>query len=331
MRYAIAVDAISSALNGVVSLAWQTTSLAPGIVINPVGTNQIAGSSFTFSVSASGMAPLTYQWRFRNTNLTDTGTITGSSSNVLLLGKIYPGQAGPYTVVVSNAYGSITSAPAHLIVLDNSRVVHFQPAIAGLGGRSRVPLYFQAQGDENNLAGSVLFDPALLLNTRLNITSNATWSLTVNTNEIAQGRLGFTVRMPVGQSFASGNYPLAYLIFEVAASLPPTTSSLGFVNQPVEKDAHSIAGAPLPVLFTSAALQLEQVEAFGRAEPLLDGKVHLQFQGLTGRWYVLEGSEDLQQWLPLRTNQIDFESPIRFSDPDFARFPVRYYRTRLLP
>ena len=59
-------------------------------------------SGTTLAINASGTPPLTYQWQLNGTNISGaTGasyTISGSATN-----------AGSYTVVVSNAYGTATS------------------------------------------------------------------------------------------------------------------------------------------------------------------------------------------------------------------------------
>lgn len=58
----------------------------------------------------TALGPLSYQWQFGGNNLADATNSTFSLPSVSL------SQAGNYQVVVSNAYGSITSAPALLDV-----------------------------------------------------------------------------------------------------------------------------------------------------------------------------------------------------------------------
>jgi hypothetical protein len=69
-------------------------------------------SPVTLSVTASGSAPLAYQWHF-NTNT----PISGATSNSLLLGAADLADAGTYSVIVTNNYGSITSGLATVTVL----------------------------------------------------------------------------------------------------------------------------------------------------------------------------------------------------------------------
>jgi hypothetical protein len=85
--------------------------ISPGMVIQP--TNQIVmpGSSAGFTFLAGGEPPLTYQWQLNGTNLTDNSIYSGSTSNILIVSTL-TNTMGNYTVVVSNSYGSTTSATA---------------------------------------------------------------------------------------------------------------------------------------------------------------------------------------------------------------------------
>ena len=76
----------------------------PTISRQPVGTNVPAGSPFTLSVEASGLAPFTYQWRHSGTNL------PGATSDVLTIQKASAADAGTYQVIVSNVAGNTASA-----------------------------------------------------------------------------------------------------------------------------------------------------------------------------------------------------------------------------
>jgi hypothetical protein len=69
------------------------------------------GSPATFAVRALASGPLTYQWR-RNLQ-----PLAGRTSSTLALASVTTNDAGSYTVVVSNAQGSVTSAAATLTVL----------------------------------------------------------------------------------------------------------------------------------------------------------------------------------------------------------------------
>ena len=57
-------------------------------------------------------APLSFQWHFNGTNL------QGAVDAALTLTNVQLAQAGTYTVLVTNAFGSVLSSNAVLTVLD---------------------------------------------------------------------------------------------------------------------------------------------------------------------------------------------------------------------
>jgi hypothetical protein len=86
---------------------------APIITTNPASLTISAGNAATFSVAATGTAPLAYQWRFNNTN------ILGAITNFYNLASAQFTNAGNYAVVITNFSGSVTSTPAVLTVTTN--------------------------------------------------------------------------------------------------------------------------------------------------------------------------------------------------------------------
>jgi hypothetical protein len=52
------------------------------------------------------------------------------------------------------------------------------------------------------------------------------------------------------------------------------------------------------------------------------------WQGAVGDRSVIEASQDLIQWVPIRTNSVDFDGRVHFRDPDASRYPHRFYRAR---
>jgi glucose/arabinose dehydrogenase len=87
----------------------------PSITVQPVGRTVPIGQPATFTVSASGSAPLAYQWR-RNGNA--IAGATGSSHTVA--NPQLPDSGALFNVVVSNSFGSATSDAAQLFVTQNS-------------------------------------------------------------------------------------------------------------------------------------------------------------------------------------------------------------------
>jgi sugar lactone lactonase YvrE len=83
---------------------------APVITTQPQGAAVAAGGSVQFVVTATGEPAPSYQW-FRNNT-----AIGGATAASLAFSNVQAGDAGNYTVTVSNSAGSVTSATATLTV-----------------------------------------------------------------------------------------------------------------------------------------------------------------------------------------------------------------------
>lgn len=89
---------------------------APVITTQPASQTVAPGSTVSFSVTATGAAPLTYQWTFSNA-AGQTSVVPGATGATLSLNAVDLTQAGSYTVTVRNSAGaSVTSRPATLNV-----------------------------------------------------------------------------------------------------------------------------------------------------------------------------------------------------------------------
>jgi FG-GAP-like repeat/Regulator of chromosome condensation (RCC1) repeat/Immunoglobulin domain/Immunoglobulin I-set domain len=97
------------------SNALLTVLTPPSLTSQPVSVTNVVGNWAFFSTSATGSPPISYQWFFNGVPLTD-GQITGSASNILTVASMLTSNAGQYWCVVSNDYGSVTSAVVSLIV-----------------------------------------------------------------------------------------------------------------------------------------------------------------------------------------------------------------------
>lgn len=82
----------------------------PVILAQPSDQTVTEGQTVTFNVTASGSAPLAYQWRW------NTASIPGETNATLTLPGVAPSSAGTYSVVVSNNLGTAASSNAVLIV-----------------------------------------------------------------------------------------------------------------------------------------------------------------------------------------------------------------------
>lgn len=86
-------------------------AIPPSITTQPDSQSVNAGGPVSFTVAASGTAPLSYQWRKNGTNL------SGATSATYSIASVQTTDAGGYSAVVTNTAGSATSTTATLTVL----------------------------------------------------------------------------------------------------------------------------------------------------------------------------------------------------------------------
>lgn len=86
------------------------TITAPSITSHPASQTVTEGNFVSFSVGAAGTEPFSYQW-YRN-----GGALSGATGSSYSIGSASFGDAGNYTVDVSNSAGTATSNAASLTV-----------------------------------------------------------------------------------------------------------------------------------------------------------------------------------------------------------------------
>jgi hypothetical protein len=86
------------------------SGVPPQVLLHPTNRTVTAGAPTAFLVSATGTPQLRYQWRHEGTNL------VGRTTGTLILQNVQSINAGNYSVVISNDYGSAISSNALLTV-----------------------------------------------------------------------------------------------------------------------------------------------------------------------------------------------------------------------
>ena len=107
----IVTNSVSSATSTQATLTVNAAPAAPTITMQPANQTAAAGQTATFSVTASGTAPLSYQWRKNSANISaatagsyTTPATTSADNN------------SKFDVIVSNSVSSVTSTQATLSV-----------------------------------------------------------------------------------------------------------------------------------------------------------------------------------------------------------------------
>ncbi len=188
--HGFSIDDLTITSDGVVA-----TIMPPGITTHPQSRTNNYGTTATFTVSANGTAPFTYQWRKNGSPLSDGGNTSGSMNQTLSITAVTDPDEGSYDVIVSNGAGATNSAVAVLTVNDPGFFT--QPA-----SRTNVA------GDTANFFASAAGTPFLTYQWQRNgidladggnisgATSNALNILNVSTNDQASYTIVVTSGVP---------------------------------------------------------------------------------------------------------------------------------------
>lgn len=204
-----------SVLSGAVSI--NPPDMAPQILTHPQSQTVLQNGSVTFSVAATGTAPLSYQWRHGTTEL------AGQNSTNLTLFNVQASQAGGYSVLVSNGAGSITSQVATLVV----QAPNTPPILGAIGNRAVNEmnlLSFTVSAVDNDSPAQTLtysFDP----DPPVGLTIHPTTGLVTWTPQESQGPSTNTVTIRVtdnGTPALSDSETITIIVHEVNA--PPSIS-----------------------------------------------------------------------------------------------------------
>lgn len=250
---------ITNTYGSVTSQVATLTVADPFITTQPVSRSANAGSSVQFSVVAGGSLPLGYQWFKNGSVLSDGGNISGVHSTVLTLNNVSGGDGGGYSVAVTNAFGSVTSQVAILVVGDP--FITTQPisrsANAGANVQFSVvaggtlPLGYQwfkngsALSDGGNISG--VHSTVLTLNNVLGgdagsysvLVTNAFGSITSGVAMLTVVGDPFIMTQPVSQSANAGTS----VQFSVKAGGTPPLGYQWLKNGSILSDGGNVSGA----------------------------------------------------------------------------------------
>lgn len=140
-------------------LVLGTAPVVPTVLRPPQSATVDAGTAVVLNVVASGTQPLRYQWQRNGVAL------PGATFDVLVIVPATEADAGSYTVTVSNAAGSATSAAAQLTVTPPqppvvtlpplpAAVVAGQSATFTVTATGSAPLRYQWQKNGEDIAGA---------------------------------------------------------------------------------------------------------------------------------------------------------------------------------
>ncbi len=162
---------ITPSSGGSINVSGESSVNMPSIVTQPTSQTANAGTNVALSVAATGKSNLTYQWQLNGSNM------PGATGSTLTLSNIGTTQTGNYTVVVADAYNSVSSnagvvtvnVATHPINISSRAYVGagFQVLVAGffVEGQTSETILIRGVGptlSQQNITG-VLASPQLTL------------------------------------------------------------------------------------------------------------------------------------------------------------------------
>ncbi len=319
----------------------------PAILVQPAGTTNFDGSTVTLSVTAAGTTALAYQWYQEGV------PVYGANSNALTMTNLVDGDAGHYTVVVTNSVGSVTSTPALLVTVaplittqpTNVTVLQGQAASFSVGVNGQTPFTYQWQLGGSSITGAT---------NRIYSIGHATNSIDAgNYQVIVVNPIGIqtsiaavlTVVVPpvittpltnvitvVGQTVQLGvtttGTPLAYQWRLSSTNLPGANSATLTLNNVTTNNAgtYSVTVTNLGgTASSSATLTVYPTVVPVMAFSYTNHQFTLSLAGVPTYNYSIQTSSNLTDWTDLTTNV----SPFTFTDTNWVA--TRVYRGKYLP
>src|SRR6058998_1051276 len=259
------------------TLTVNAAAVAPAITAQPVSQTVTAGQTATFSVTAAGTAPLSYQWQKNGANISGA-----TSASYTTPATTSTDNGATFDVVVSNSTGTVTSntatltvnaaavAPAITAQPVSQTVTAGQTATFTVVAAGTAPLSYQWQKNGANISGATsasyatpattssdsgaTFD-VVVSNSAGTVTSN-TATLTVNAAAVAPAITAQPVSQTVtaGQTatftvVAAGTAPLSYQWQKNGANISGATSASYVTPATTSSDS----GATFDVVVSNSA------------------------------------------------------------------------------
>jgi RHS repeat-associated protein len=118
-NYSVVVTNSTGAVTSSVAVLTVNTNII--ITSQPNDATVLQGGTTNFSVGITGNHAI-YQWYGNGSPLVDNARVSGSTTTNLTLSSILPTDGGPYYVVVTNLFNSVTSRSATLTVISSPDV-----------------------------------------------------------------------------------------------------------------------------------------------------------------------------------------------------------------
>ncbi|MBI4658430.1 MAG: immunoglobulin domain-containing protein [Verrucomicrobia bacterium] len=322
-----------------------TITQAPVISGQPADQSVLLGAKAAFAVTATGTAPLSYQWRQNGVN------IAGAASASFEIASVAPASAGEYTVVVSNPVDSTVSSPARLALLVPLGVVEqpqsqtvtvgssavFTVRAAGSGpfayqwrkGTTPIPNATNPHLTLSNVQASDAGSYSVVVTSGAESVSSAAATLTVSAapliTEQPKSQVGFVGSSVAFSVTATGSEPLSYQWFRNGEPIAGATDRTLTIAE-VKVD---LAGSYAVLVSNSAGSTVSDIALLTTRQVVSDplkGLNGFQFRVSVpeGKRARLQVSSDLATWVDLTSTPIT--GTVDIQDTQIPGSGLKFYR-----
>ena len=182
----------------------------PVFTLQPTNTAVVVSSNATFCAAATGSLPMSFQWYFNGTPLSDDGRVTGSATTLLSISNVLTSDAGNYQLVASNPAGTTNSAVAVLTPIILPPTFIQLPASQNVGQGSNVTFTTVVDGTPP-FSYRWSFNGTPLVDDGVRIVGATTPTLTIS-NLTASDAGGYYVTVTNSAGYAIGSGTLVVLL-----------------------------------------------------------------------------------------------------------------------
>jgi hypothetical protein len=290
-------------------------SEVPTVITSPQNQAVLAGGNASFLVVVDSSLEVAYQWLFNGSE------IAGATLPTLSLNAVSISQQGAYSVRISNAAGTVTTAAAQLTVTSLANLAPFQPAgwsdkiVVAATASTNAPAppltdsqeIFVSWAAQNSPSGGNI-SSRFYTQLYLDGAPKTAWF----TDSLNAGSYAFIIGYNLGK-LSPGSHILRIDV-----------DSTGVIGESDETD-NSYSRTFVVSSSTSTPPQVTG-PSFST-----NGTFQFTLTGISNRTYQVSASTNLLSWDLIATIlNTNANGVIRFSDPASTNLPRRYYRTSLV-
>lgn len=253
--YYIGVNNCSMSSDNYTVTATVTTQPQCGYSINPTSQNFI-GSGGTGSVNVLTANGCAWTATSNASWITVTSGVSGAGNGQVNYSVAANSTANQRTGTVTIAGQVFTVTQAGQV--QTARTLRIVSADGVQGGFVSMPIELVSLGDENSVAFSLSFNPAVLSNPQAQLSDGvpASTALIVNDSQKSQGRFGASLQLPVNQAVLTGTRRILLVRFEVAPNPNLTTTDITFGDQPIRRVVGNVQASELPANYSAGVVTI---------------------------------------------------------------------------